>query len=83
VEVHGRAKRGVAYTYEGKRAGRPLSAGWARTGLVLTADLLAGDQDVRPRRAALLARALANLPAAVCAPATPPVRAGPENSAVG
>ena len=73
VEVFGRAKRGVAYTYEGKKAGRPLLASWARTGLVLAADLLAGDQDVRPRAAGLFARALANLPAAVCAP--PLVRA--------
>jgi hypothetical protein len=30
-----RKKRGVACTYEGKRAGRPLLASWARTGLVL------------------------------------------------
>ncbi|KJE19290.1 transposase family protein [Frankia torreyi] len=73
VEVYGRKKRGVAYTYEGKKAGRPLLASWARTGLVLAADLLAGDQDVRPRAASLLARALANLPTAVCAP--PLVRA--------
>ncbi|CAI7976114.1 Tnp_DDE_dom domain-containing protein [Frankia sp. Hr75.2] len=73
VEVFGRGKRGVAYTYEGKKAGRPLLASWARTGLVLAADLLAGDQDVRPRAAGLLTRALANLPAAVCAP--PLVRA--------
>ncbi|OHV41993.1 hypothetical protein BBK14_32010 [Parafrankia soli] len=51
----------------------PLLASWARTGLVLAADLLAGDQDVRPRCADLLARALATLPAAVCAP--PLVRA--------
>ncbi|SNQ49786.1 hypothetical protein FRACA_3730001 [Frankia canadensis] len=68
VEVFGRKKRGVAYTYEGKKAGRPLLASWARAGLVLAADLLAGDQDVRPRAAGLLARALSNLPAAVCAP---------------
>ncbi|TFE29144.1 hypothetical protein E0F15_14065 [Frankia sp. B2] len=68
VEVFGRGKRGVAYTYEGKKAGRPLLASWARTGLVLATDLLAGDQDVRPRAAVVLARALGNLPAAVCAP---------------
>ncbi|OHV59937.1 transposase [Pseudofrankia sp. BMG5.36] len=73
VEVYGRKKRGVAYTYEGRRASRPLLASWARTGLVLAADLLSGDEDVRPRCAGLLARALANLPAAVCAP--PLVRA--------
>ena len=68
IEVFGRQKRGVAYTYEGKKAGRPLLASWARTGLVLAAELLAGDQDVRPRAAGLFARALANLPAGVCAP---------------
>jgi len=39
VEVYGRGKRGVAYTYEGRKAGRPLLASWARTGLVLAADL--------------------------------------------
>ena len=38
VEVYGRGKRGVAYTYEGKKAGRPLLASWARTGLVLAAE---------------------------------------------
>jgi len=42
VEVFGRKKRGAAYTYEGKKAGRPLLASWARTGLVLAADLLVG-----------------------------------------
>ncbi len=73
VEVFGRLKRGVAYTYEGKKVGRPLLASWARTGLVLAGDLLFGDQDVRPRAAGLLTRALASLPRAVCAP--PLVRA--------
>ncbi|MBX6388995.1 MAG: transposase [Frankia sp.] len=68
IEVFGRRKRGVACTYEGKKAGRPLLASWARTGLVLAADLLAGNDDVRPRAAGLLARALSNLPAALCAP---------------
>ncbi|MCK9930718.1 transposase [Frankia sp. Mgl5] len=65
VEVFGFLKRGVARTYEEKKAGRPLLASWARTGLVLAADLLAGDDDVRPRAAGLLTRALANLPVAV------------------
>ncbi|WP_261569498.1 hypothetical protein [Frankia gtarii] len=44
MEVYGRAKRGVASIYEAKKAGRPLPASWARTGLVLAADLLAGAQ---------------------------------------
>ena len=66
VEVYGRAKDGVAYNYLGQRAGRPHLASWAEAGLPLAADLLAGDQDVRPRCADLLRRALAGLPAAVC-----------------
>ncbi|SBW26305.1 hypothetical protein FDG2_4848 [Candidatus Protofrankia californiensis] len=73
VEVYGRKKRGVAYTYEGRRAGRPLLASWARTGLTLAADLLAGNQDPRPHVVGLLRRALRVLPGAVCAP--PRVRA--------
>lgn len=73
VEVFGRAKSGVAYNYLGQRAGRPHLASWAEAGLPLAADLLAGDQDVRPRCAGLLARAVAGLPAAVCA--RPRVRA--------
>ncbi|MGI8445952.1 MAG: IS1380 family transposase [Streptosporangiaceae bacterium] len=67
VEVYGRAKNGVAYNYLGQRAGRPHLASWAEAGLPLAADLLAGDQDVRPRCADLLRRALKGLPAAVCA----------------
>lgn len=47
VEVYGRQKRGVAYTYQGQRAGRPDVAIWAQTETVLAADLLAGDQDPR------------------------------------
>lgn len=73
VEVFGRRKRGVAYTHDGKKAGRPLLVSWARTGLTLAAELLAGNQDPRPHVVALLHRALAVLPAAVCAP--PLVRA--------
>ena len=73
VEVFGRAKAGTAYNYLGQRAGRPHLASWAEAGLPLAADLLAGDQDVRPRCADLLARAVAALPAAVCA--RPRVRA--------
>lgn len=73
VEVFGRAKEGVAFNYQGQRAGRPHLAGWAEAGLPLAADLLAGNQDVRPRCADLLRRAVAGLPAAVCA--RPRVRA--------
>jgi hypothetical protein len=73
VEVYGRQKEGVAYTYQGQRAGRPHLASWAETGLPLAAELLAGNDDVRPRAAGLLARALAGLPAQVCG--VPRVRA--------
>lgn len=73
VEVYGRTKAGVAYNYLGQRAGRPHLASWAEAGIPLAADLLAGDQDVRPRCADLLARAVAALPGAVCA--RPRVRA--------
>lgn len=67
VEVFGRAKSGTAYNYLGQRAGRPHLASWAEAGLPLAADLMAGDEDVRPRCADLLRRAVAALPAAVCA----------------
>jgi hypothetical protein len=73
VEVFGRGKSGVAYNYQGERAGRPHLASWAEAGLPLAADLLAGNQDVRPRCADLLRRAVKGLPAAVCA--RPRVRA--------
>jgi hypothetical protein len=46
--------------------GRPHLASWAQAGITLAADLMAGDQDVRPRCAQLLRRALAALPAQVC-----------------
>lgn len=62
VEVYGRAKQGVAYNYAGQRAGRPHLASWAQAGITLAADLLAGNDDVRPRAAGLLRRALAVLP---------------------
>ncbi len=65
VEVYGNKKRGVAYTYQGQRAGRPHVAAWAETEIPLAADLLAGDQDPRSSVVALLGRALAALPRAV------------------
>jgi len=63
VEVYGRGKAGVAYNYQGQRAGRPHLATWAEAEQPLAADLLAGNDDVRPRCADLLGRALAGLPA--------------------
>ena len=65
VEVYGSKKRGVAYTYQGQRAGRPHVASWAETEIPLAADLLAGDQDPRSSVVALLGRALAALPRAI------------------
>ena len=44
VEVYGSKKRGVAYTYQGQRAGRPHVAAWAETEIPLAADLLASDR---------------------------------------
>jgi len=63
VEVYGRKKGGVAYNYQGQRAGRPHLASWAETATVLAADLMAGDEDPRAHAPALLKRALAALPA--------------------
>ncbi|MGH3126158.1 MAG: transposase, partial [Streptosporangiaceae bacterium] len=65
VEVYGSKKRGVAYNYQGQRAGRPHVASWAETEIPLAADLLAGDQDPRSSVVSLLGRALAALPQAI------------------
>src|SRR6266568_4375032 len=65
VEVYGSKKRGVAYNYQGQRAGRPHVASWAETEIPLAADLLSGDQDPRSHVVGLLSRALAALPQAV------------------
>lgn len=62
VEVYGPRKQGVAFNYQGQRCGRPHVATWAEAGVVLAADLLAGNEDVRPRAGDLLRRALAGLP---------------------
>ncbi|GAB2761687.1 IS1380-like element IS1677 family transposase [Nocardioides pakistanensis] len=64
VEVYGSRKRGVAYNYKGQRAGRPHLATWAEAGIVLAADLLAGDEDPRAGVVDLLGRALVGLAAA-------------------
>jgi hypothetical protein len=65
VEVYGRKKRGIAYNYQGQRAGRPHVATWAETGVTLAGDLLAGNVDPRPGAPGLLRRALASLPRGV------------------
>ncbi|MBU0801700.1 MAG: IS1380 family transposase [Alphaproteobacteria bacterium] len=62
VEVYGSKKQGVAYNYAGQRAGRPHLATWAEAGLTTAADLLAGNDDVRPRAADMLRRGLAGIP---------------------
>lgn len=62
VEVYGSQKEGVAYNYAGQRAGRPHLATWAEAGLSVAADLLAGNDDVRPRAADMLRRALVAIP---------------------
>jgi hypothetical protein len=62
VEVYGSRKQGVAYNYAGQRAGRPHLATWAEAGLTTAAELLAGNDDVRPRAAAMLRRGLAGIP---------------------
>lgn len=64
VEVYGSRKQGVAYNYKGQRAGRPHLATWAEAGIVVAADLLAGDEDPRAGVVDLLGRALSGLTAA-------------------
>ena len=64
-EVYGSRKRGVDYTYQGQRTGRPHVAAWAETEIPLAADLLAGDDDPRSSAVELLGRALAALPQAI------------------
>ena len=69
VEVYGSKKQGVAYNYAGQRSGRPHLATWAEAGLTTAADLLAGNDDVRPRAADMLRRGLAGIPEPVLAAA--------------
>jgi Transposase DDE domain group 1 len=69
VEVYGSRKDGVAYNYAGQRAGRPHLATWAEAGVTTAAELLAGNDDVRPRAAAMLRRGLAGIPEPVRAAA--------------
>lgn len=62
VEVYGTRKDGVAYDYLGQRAGRAFLATWAEAGVVLGAELLAGDEDPRPAAPDLVAWAVSALP---------------------
>lgn len=66
VEVFGRRKERVGWNYAGVKSGRVHLASWSGADLPLAMDLLAGNDDVRPGAPALLRRALAVLPAAVC-----------------
>lgn len=65
IEVYGRTKQGVAYNYQGQKAGRAHIASWAQARLVLAADLGSGTDDPRAGIIGLLARAAAALPAGV------------------
>jgi hypothetical protein len=64
VECYGTRKEGIVYSYQGARAGRPHVASWAEAGVVLAADLLAGDEDPRPGAGALIERSMDTLRAA-------------------
>lgn len=66
IEVYGRTRQGVGWNYAGVRSGRVHLASWAQAELPLAADLMAGNDDVRPCAGELLTRALAVLPAQVC-----------------
>jgi hypothetical protein len=66
IEVYGRTKQGVGWNYAGVRSGRVHLASWAKAELPLAMDLMAGNDDVRPKAVDLLRRALAALPAQVC-----------------
>jgi len=54
-------KQGVTWNYAGVRSDRVHLASWAHAGLPLAADLMAGNDDVRPSAGALLARARKHL----------------------
>jgi len=66
VEVFGTTKQNVGWNYTGMRCGRVHLASWAKAELPLAADLIAGNDDVRPDAPELLRRALAGLPPQIC-----------------
>jgi hypothetical protein len=66
IEVYGGSKQNVGWSYAGVRCGRMHLASWAQAELPLAADLLAGNDDVRPDAPGLLRRALASVPSQVC-----------------
>ena len=61
VEVYGTQKERIGWTYAGVRAGRPVLVTWAEAGVVLTGELLAGDQDPRPTAPNWIRQAVAAL----------------------
>jgi hypothetical protein len=88
VEVYGAKKDGIAYSYKVSRAGRPHVVTWAEAGLVVAADLLAGDEDPRPGAADLIDSAVATLDTAGSPPGrgsaamwgiSPPTSPGPRS----
>ena len=56
IEVYGKTKQGVGWNYAGVRCGRVHLASWAQAELPLAADLMAGNDDVRPGAGELLRR---------------------------
>jgi hypothetical protein len=68
VEVFGSEKEGVAYSYEGKRVGRPHLVVWAEAGVVVAADYGDGRSDPRGQAPGLIRRAVAGLPKELQAP---------------
>ena len=57
IEVYGKTKQGGGWSYAGVRSGRVHLASWAQAELPLAAELIAGNDDVRPGAGELLTRA--------------------------
>jgi hypothetical protein len=68
IEVYGAKKHGVAYNYLGQRAGRAFLVTWAELGVVLAAELFAGNDDPRPVAGDLIGSAIECLPAGLAKP---------------
>lgn len=68
IETYGSKKEGMAFNHQGQRVGRAHPAVWAEAGLVLAAELGSGRSDPRPQAPALIARAVAALPAGLGRP---------------
>ena len=68
VEVYGTKKEKVSYNYQGQRVGRVHCATWAEAGLVVAGRLGSAENDPRPEAAAMIATAVAALPAGLGCP---------------